>query len=112
MPNLCLVTGGAGFIGRRLCAELLAEGYAVRALDDLIEQVHGDAPASPPDGVEFIRGDVRDREVVAKALEGVDQVFHLAAEVGVGQSCTRSPAMWAATISGPRCCWRRLSTGR
>ncbi len=86
MPNLCLVTGGAGFIGRRLCAELLAEGYAVRALDDLVEQVHGDVPEAPPEGVEFIRGDVRDPEAVKRALEGVDQVFHLAAEVGVGQS--------------------------
>ncbi|CUH13419.1 UDP-glucose 4-epimerase [Jannaschia seosinensis] len=86
MSNLCLVTGGAGFIGRRLCAELLAEGCAVRVLDDFVEQVHGEAPAQPPEEVEFVRGDVRDPEVVARALDGVDQVFHLAAEVGVGQS--------------------------
>ena len=81
-----LVTGGAGFIGRHLCRELLQSGCKVRVLDSLVEQVHGGAPPDLPPGVEFIRGDVRDPEAVARALDGVDGVFHLAAEVGVGQS--------------------------
>ena len=81
-----LITGGAGFIGRHLAQEMLASGAHVRVLDSLIEQVHGDIEPELPPGVDFIDGDVRDAAIVARALQGVDGVFHLAAEVGVGQS--------------------------
>lgn len=84
-----LITGGAGFIGRQLSRELIAAGAKVRVLDSLVEQVHGpDAgpPADLPAGAEFIRGDVRDPEAVRGAIRGMDGIFHLAAEVGVGQS--------------------------
>jgi dTDP-L-rhamnose 4-epimerase len=84
-----LITGGAGFIGSHLADHLLHRGYAVRALDDLTPQVHGEAAARPrylhPD-VELVEGDVRDRAALRRALHGVDAVFHLAARVGVGQS--------------------------
>ena len=83
-----LITGGAGFIGSHLADELLRNGYRVRALDSLVEQVHGESqrPAYLADEVELIAGDVRNSEVVTGALEGVDSVVHLAARVGVGQS--------------------------
>lgn len=81
-----LVTGGCGFIGRHVTEELLDSGYDVRVLDALIDQVHGDSEATLPEAVEVQRGDVRDRQAVEAALEGVDAVIHLAAEVGVGQS--------------------------
>jgi dTDP-L-rhamnose 4-epimerase len=81
-----LVTGGSGFIGRHLTEELLAHGYSVRIIDSLVEQVHGSARGSIPGGAEFIQADIRDGDMVRQALEGVDGVFHLAAEVGVGQS--------------------------
>ncbi|WP_117192051.1 NAD-dependent epimerase/dehydratase family protein [Rhizobium terrae] len=81
-----LVTGGCGFIGRYVTEELLKNGYEVRSLDALIDQVHGDAEAVVPEDMEVIRGDVRDKAIVTKALDGVDGVIHLAAEVGVGQS--------------------------
>jgi dTDP-L-rhamnose 4-epimerase len=83
-----LITGGAGFIGSHVADELLRAGYAVRALDVLVEQVHGDShrPDYLDDEIELIPGDVRNAEVVRGALEGVDAVFHLAARVGVGQS--------------------------
>ncbi|WKZ32100.1 MAG: NAD-dependent epimerase/dehydratase family protein [Thermodesulfobacteriota bacterium] len=87
-----LVTGGAGFIGSHLADELLNCGYKVRALDSLVEQVHGPGGKRPeylPDEVELLAGDIRDPEAVGKALEGVDAVFHLAAAVGVGQSMYR-----------------------
>jgi dTDP-L-rhamnose 4-epimerase len=86
MAKTYLVTGGAGFIGRHLCAELLSQGYRVRIIDSLIDQVHG-ASHSPFSGdIEFVTADIRDADAVAGALKGVDGVFHLAAEVGVGQS--------------------------
>lgn len=82
-----LISGGAGFLGRRVCLELLRAGYEVRVLDNLTEQVHrGRMPDLPSGDVEFLRGDIRDGGTVARALRGVDQVVHLAAEVGVGQS--------------------------
>ena len=89
MKGRVLITGGAGFIGSHLADELLEQGYEVRALDDLSEQVHGPAADRPgylhPD-VELQRGDVRDPRAVRAALDGVDAVFHFAAVVGVGQS--------------------------
>ena len=83
-----LVTGGAGFIGRRVCGELLARGHEVRVIDSLIDQVHGDGerPGDLDAGVELIRADVRNGDAVERALKGIDSVIHLAAEVGVGQS--------------------------
>ena len=86
MPKRVLLTGGAGFIGRHLCLELLTYGHRVRILDNLLEQVHGNATLSLPPDIELIRGDIRHPEAVADALKGVDAVIHLAAEVGVGQS--------------------------
>lgn len=89
MGRLVLITGGAGFIGSHLADELLKNGYRVRALDSLCEQVHGEGATRPdylaPE-VELEVGDIRDRKAVERALRGVDAVFHLAAAVGVGQS--------------------------
>lgn len=81
-----LVTGGCGFIGRHVTREFLVSGYRVRVLDSLVEQVHGGEKPSPDERAEVIEGDVRDKAVVQRALEGIDGVIHLAAEVGVGQS--------------------------
>lgn len=89
MNKNVLITGGAGFIGSHLADELLQNGYKVRVLDNLSEQVHGDKGKRPSyldDEVEFIRGDVRDPRKVQEALKNVDAVFHYAAMVGVGQS--------------------------
>ncbi len=84
-----LITGGAGFVGSHLADELLDHGHSVRALDDLASQVHGvngRRPGYLAREVQLVRGDIRDAEAVARALRGVDAVFHLAATVGVGQS--------------------------
>jgi dTDP-L-rhamnose 4-epimerase len=86
---LILITGGAGFIGSHLADELLRTGHRVRVLDNLTSQVHGDnarRPAYLDREVEFVRGDVRDRDAVRRALQGVEAVYHFAAAVGVGQS--------------------------
>lgn len=84
-----LVTGGAGFIGSHMVDLLLERGYQVRVFDNLEPQVHGEA-AGIPDYLsreaEFVRGDVRDRAALMKALDGCDAVIHDAAMVGVGQS--------------------------
>jgi dTDP-L-rhamnose 4-epimerase len=70
-----LVTGGAGFIGSHTCDRLLA-----RVLDALTAPVHRDRrPEYLSRDVEFHEGDVRDGELVAKLLRGVDAVYHFAA---------------------------------
>ncbi len=89
LSRKALITGGAGFIGSNLADELLNQGYKVRILDNLAIQVHGEEqnrPAYLSDEVELVIGDIRNPDVVYRALRGVDVVCHLAAVVGVGQS--------------------------
>src|SRR5712672_1040827 len=82
-----LVTGGAGFIGSHLVDALLDCRHNVRVLDALVPQVHPNgAPEHLAPRAELLIGDICDREVLARALEDIDVVFHKAAEVGVGQS--------------------------
>jgi dTDP-L-rhamnose 4-epimerase len=84
-----LITGGAGFIGSHVADELLAHGCHVRVLDTLTAQVHGDSGHRPEyldPQVEVMVGDVTDPDVLSRALQGIDAVYHFAAAVGVGQS--------------------------
>jgi dihydroflavonol-4-reductase len=72
---LNLVTGGAGFIGSQLVAELVSRGEAVRVL----ELAHAAVDHLPANGVEVVRGDIRDRASVRRAVRGCRRVYHLAA---------------------------------
>jgi dTDP-L-rhamnose 4-epimerase len=84
-----LVTGGAGFIGSYLVRRLLREGCSVSVLDNFSSQVHAGHQELPSDlasQVELHRGDVRDKNLVSRALADCDVVVHLAAETGTGQS--------------------------
>jgi dTDP-L-rhamnose 4-epimerase len=87
-----LVTGGAGFIGSQIVAALAGAGHQVRVLDALIPGVHppGYRP-QPPDGAEFVHGDVRDEDTVTRALRGIDLVSHQAAMVGRGNEILDAP---------------------
>jgi dTDP-L-rhamnose 4-epimerase len=82
-----LVTGGAGLIGSHIVDLLQAQGWSIRVLDNLERQTHRDG--KPPwleaairNGAEFAEGDMRDREAVESALDGIDVVFHEAAYGG------------------------------
>jgi len=84
-----LVTGGAGFIGSHLVRRALHEGCSVAVLDNFSPQVHAgtqELPLDLVDHVEMYKGDVRDRRLVSRALEGRDVLVHFAAETGTGQS--------------------------
>lgn len=82
-----LVTGGLGFIGNLLCERLIASGHEVRIIDSVTPQVHGQAPAlRVPEGAELVRLDVRELHDRPDLLEGLDAVYHLAAETGTAQS--------------------------
>jgi dTDP-L-rhamnose 4-epimerase len=89
MSHHVLVTGGAGFVGSHLVDALMARGHRVRVFDSLEPQVHGPHNQVPPylnRNAELVRGSVTDAAAVARALDGIDVVFHQAALVGVGQS--------------------------
>ena len=83
-----LVTGGAGFIGRQVVAELLDRGVAVRVLDDLSRARPGSLEAfeGRPSFLGLTKGDITDPAALRRGLLGVDTIFHLAASVDVGAS--------------------------
>jgi len=87
--GLALVTGGAGFIGSHLVDRLVSEGWRVRVLDNFstgrMENVEHHVNSQV---VEVVRGDLKDLKCVEKALEGVDVVFHFAANPEVRVSTT------------------------
>ena len=68
-----LVTGGSGFLGANLVRELLATGHRVRSTDRV------PSPLPDQDNLETVLGDITDPEAVAKAVEGIDTIFHTAA---------------------------------
>ena len=96
-----LVTGGAGFIGSHIAEALVARGDRVRVLDNLctghLQQSQGDLR----DQVEFIEGRRdRRRRVVAKAVKGVDCIFHEAALASVPRSVEQPLDTNAACVTG------------
>ena len=84
MSSQVLVTGAAGFIGSRVCRDLLKQGHQVVGLDDL----SGGFRDYVPDGVEFVEGSVVDIALVEKLFAGnkFEYVFHLAAYAAEGLS--------------------------
>ena len=84
------VTGGAGYIGALASRELLAAGHEVRALDLLLHGQTQLADQLDSEGVELIRGDVRDADARRRLLDGAQAVVHLAAIVG-DPACAADP---------------------
>ena len=80
-----LITGGAGFIGSHI-AEYFNGKAEIRVLDNLRSGYRSNLDGFD---VEFIEGDICDREAVKKAMQGVDYVFHLAAMVSVPESMSK-----------------------
>lgn len=97
--NLCLVTGGAGFIGSNLTHALVRRGMRVRVLDD---QSTGRLVNLEDlgDGLEVVEGDVRDAERVAAATQGCTVVFHQAAIPSVARSVADPVATNDVNVAG------------
>jgi nucleoside-diphosphate-sugar epimerase len=99
LSGRALVTGGAGFIGSHIASALASDGMRVRVLDDLstghrenIDEIGGD--------VDFIQGSVADEELLNKALENVELVFHEAAIPSVPRSVEAPRQTHIASVDG------------
>ena len=92
-----LVTGGAGYIGAHVAAELLKEGYSVRIYDDFSNGLHKRVDGKFRDIVE---GDILDREKLIQAMHGVDAVIHLAAKKAVEESVKNPLKYYQNNVGG------------
>ncbi len=83
---IVLITGGAGFLGSALVRELLKNGGEAHLSPREIRILDSRPPAGDQDSrVQFLQGDIRSAEDLAKACEGVDLLFHCAAVIDWGQ---------------------------
>jgi UDP-glucose 4-epimerase len=106
-----LVTGGAGYVGSVVAAQLLAAGHDVTVLDDL-STGHEDAV---PRGAAFIRGTIRDQAASVLAERGIEAVLHFAASSLVGESVADPAKYWANNLGGTLAlldAMRSAATGR
>ena len=96
MPGLCLVTGGAGFIGSHLVDALRSLGRPVRVFDDLSTGQRANVPGD----VEFVQGCVTDLEAIGRAATGCEIVYHLAALASVAKSIEDPAGSHAVCATG------------
>ncbi|HEY3581591.1 MAG TPA: SDR family oxidoreductase [Pyrinomonadaceae bacterium] len=99
LTGIVVVTGGAGFIGSHIAAALSNSGARVRVIDDLstghrenLEEIGGD--------IDFIEGSVADEDLVQKALQGAEVVFHEAAIPSVPRSVEAPKQTHIASVDG------------
>ncbi|RJQ18899.1 NAD-dependent epimerase/dehydratase family protein [Candidatus Woesearchaeota archaeon] len=96
-----LVTGGAGFLGSHICEKYVNEGHTVVCVDNLI---NGDlsnvrALLHKPN-FKFLHGDIRDKEMLEKAIPGCDAIFHLAAQIHVDRSVVEPHYTYETNVLG------------
>ncbi|MCX5662613.1 MAG: SDR family oxidoreductase [Planctomycetota bacterium] len=99
----CLVTGGAGFIGSHLVTRLLADGHAVRVVDNLASgrlQNLAHLGNPPPAGLTFHKLDIANLPELTPLMQGVDWVFHLAGLADIVPSIQLPAAYHHANVDG------------
>jgi len=94
MPQV-LVTGGSGFFGIPLVKGLFGNGYSVRVID--MEELREPEISS---NVDFIKGDIRDKEIVHNACKGVDYLIHNAAIMPISRA--KKKVFWEINVGGTR----------
>lgn len=94
-----LVTGGAGFIGSHLATGLVEDGHSVRVLDNLSTGSTRNL-AHLEGRITFLRGDLTDADLVARAVDGVEVVFHQAALASVPRSVEKPLETHHACVTG------------
>src|SRR3954453_4571933 len=99
MDELCLVTGGAGFIGSHLVEGLTARGKRVRVFDDLSTGLQSNLAHVRP-APELVVGDLAAAAAVARAAEGASAVYHLGALGSVARSVENPLVSHTACATG------------
>jgi nucleoside-diphosphate-sugar epimerase len=87
-----LVTGGAGYLGSVLCERLLAAGYRVTTVDDMMYQQRSLLHLCADRHFDFVSGDARDKELIRRLVKEADVLIPLAAIVGA-PACDRDPLL-------------------
>ncbi len=96
-----LVTGGAGFIGSHLVDQLINSGYNVRVIDNLSTGNLSNIQQHIDNGkLDFIEGDIKDKEQVKKAVQGIDAIVHLAAVTSVPFSVKNPKLTYETNVAG------------
>jgi nucleoside-diphosphate-sugar epimerase len=96
-----LVTGGAGFIGSHVVDRLVNDAYSVRIIDNLSTgKLMNINPHFGKGAVDFVRGDIRDSELVRKCVHDVDAVVHLAAITSVPFSVKQPQLTYETNVNG------------
>lgn len=92
------VTGGTGFIGRRVVERLRARG------DEVVALVRTPSKAADllANGVTLVEGDLSDERAIRQGMEGVDSVFHIGAIYKVGIPKSERPQLWEANVEGTK----------
>lgn len=96
---VCLVTGGAGFIGSHVVEALVERGHQVRVLDDFSTGDRANLDGVV-DRIDLIEGDITDPETVRRATRGAEVVFHQAALASVPRSVANPVATHRACVDG------------
>ena len=111
-----LITGGAGFIGSEIVEQLSNKtGFEVVVLDNLSPQIHSNNPKDSylynkiNGKCQFIRGDIRDLNMMCEAVNECEYIIHLAAETGTGQSMYRINQYNDVNIMGTSTLFQALS---
>lgn len=97
MDELCLVTGGGGFIGSHLAESLVRSGQRVRVLDDFSTGLRSNLEGRD---VELIEGSLTDAAAVRRAVDGTKVIYHLGALASVARSVENPLATHAACATG------------
>ena len=100
--KLVLITGGAGFIGQKLASALILQDIDTRIIDNFNPQIHTNdiLPSGLAKNVDLIKGDIRDKSLMKRALDGVTHLVHLAAETGTGQSMYEIERYFSVNVQG------------
>ncbi|MEM4359092.1 MAG: SDR family oxidoreductase [Candidatus Bilamarchaeaceae archaeon] len=96
-----LITGGAGFIGSHIVEALVQKNHEVRILDNFSTGKRGNI-SHLENRIEIIEGDLADKKTVDKAIEGMECVFHQAAQVSVIESMKNPAKTWDTNIKGTK----------
>lgn len=96
-----LITGGGGFIGSHLAELLVKKGHVIKVLDDFSSgNINNIRSLLGNRNFKLIRGDIRNKAIVEKAISGVDYVIHLAAQVHVDKSIIDPATTFATNTLG------------